>query len=274
MKSKELLVLIIAALFMSGCNGCKKSENSDLSHAVSPSADIRSEKAEAPVLKKQPFAIMSVSPKDNEKEALFDQPVVVTFNKDFSAKDISKKIVVMSQLGDRVKGTVSCHDNILTFKPDPQFGGGQTYLIVVKKGIKSSSGDILEKDYNWRFETVLAKLPKIRVFNGDSIILSDVAGYDFFDQSISSSSDPVQFKVRNEGVKPLSVNSISFTSGDIAQFSINAPKLPVTLQPKESLVFSALFTPQSAGKKIVKVRIKNSDEDFGNFNFTMTGKGI
>lgn len=276
MRTKNLFILTILFALLTGCDGCKGKKAPEAPHdsAVSPSAAVENKTPDAVAEKKTPFKMVSVSPKDNEKEAVFDQPVIISFNKSLSGKDISKKIIVSTQTGTRIKGSASLDDNKIIFKPDTPFAGGTAYLAILKKGLKSAEGEVISSDYTWHFETVLAKLPKIRVFSGDSIILSDVAGFDFFDQTVSSPSDPVQFKVKNEGVKPLIINSIVFTSGDMSQFVINAPRLPLTLPPKEALTFSALFKPETAGKKVVKVRINNSDEDFGNFNFIMTGKGI
>jgi hypothetical protein len=274
MSVKELFVLTVLFTFLTGCDGCKGNKIPVTPSVSSPSATVKEKTDQAHTEKNEPFKMTSVSPKDNEGEAIFDQPVVVSFNKTLNAKDISKKLIVATQTGTRIKGNITCEDNKLIFKPESPLAGSSVFLAILKKGISSLDGETLKSDYNWRFQTVFAKLPKIRVFSGDSIILSDIAGFDFFNQEISSSSDPVSFKVQNEGVKPLVINSIVFLSGDTSQFVITAPQLPVTLAPKEAFTFSALFKPQTAGKKVVKVRIKNSDEDFGNFNFIMTGRGI
>ncbi|HEY1407095.1 MAG TPA: Ig-like domain-containing protein [Spirochaetota bacterium] len=277
---KQYLVIgmVLGSLsFASGCvRGCSsstndekgKSPNVSLSNNNPAPASNDTEKIIRPVVKE-------ISPVAGMMDAVINDPITATFNEPIDEKSITPgAFTLVSENGEKIEGSIQYKNSVMEFKPKKMLDYKTGYKATVRRTIKDPAGHSLEKDVVWKFTTSESVGPKLRIKNGDSIILSDITGYDFYEQKIAEQSEPAAFTLRNEGSSNLVIKSIAFASGDFAQFMLNAPSLPVTIPPKSEVQINVVFKPESAGKKTAVLKIKSNDETIGFFHLLMTGKGI
>jgi len=218
--------------------------------------------------------VKECAPPRGKDDVVINDPIAVVFNEPINAETVKDMFSVVSEMGETLSGKVICKDNIVMFKPEKDLEYGMHYTVRLKKKVADMSGNRIAKDVVWDFSTNQAIMARLRVINGESIILSDITGYDFFEQEVKVSTDPVPFTLRNEGNANLVIKSISFSSGDAGQFAIATPSLPVTLLPNKEIHIAVVFTPQSSGKKTAILKIRSNDSVMGFFHLLMTGKGI
>ena len=233
-----------------------------------PSADVPSSET------KKPLIILERTPSPGKNDAVINDPVAVVFSEEIDAKTAEGAFTLMTDKREKIAGHVLCKDDTVVFKTDNNLEYGVKYKVRVSRKITGRNGGKIPKDIEWNFATNQAIMARLRVENGDSIILSDITGYDFNDQEINVSTLPVPFTLRNQGNAKLVIKSIELSAGDASQFVLAKPALPVTLEPDKEIKISVVFIPRSEGTKTAVLNIKSNDGVMGFFHLLMTGKGI
>lgn len=282
----SILISVAVLLFHSGCGkkpvvpgqgnggGKKQTISQEADSAVKKSgtgvssAEVQSSES------KKPLKVLERTPSPGKNDVVINDPIAVVFSEAVDAKTADGAFSVISDKGEKIAGHVICKGDTVIFKTDNDLEYGVKYRVRVSRKISGKNGARISKDIEWNFATNQAIMARLRVKNGDSIILSDITGYDFYDQEINMSTQPVPFTLRNEGNAKLVIKSIEFSSGDANQFMLSRPALPVTLEPDKEIRISVSFTPRTGGKKTAVLKIKSNDGVMGFFHLLMTGKGI
>jgi hypothetical protein len=261
-------------------SGCKKNESISSEQGKKTNATVmQDKKSDDPLINNtvkdttRP-KVKECSPPKGKDDVVINDPIAVVFNEPINEETVKDMFLVVSESGETLSGKVICKDSTVMFKPDKDLEYGMHYTVRLKNKVADMSGNRIAKDVVWDFSTNQAIMARLRVINGESIILSDITGYDFFEQEVKVSTDPVPFTLRNEGNANLVIKSIAFSSGDAGQFAIATPSLPVTLLPNKEIHIAVVFTPQSSGKKTAILKIRSNDGVMGFFHLLMTGKGI
>ncbi len=128
--------------------------------------------------------ISSVSPSDGATDVSIDTTITATFNEDMDDTTITTSTFTVSDGTNHVNGTVSYTAGTATFTPDNHLDEGGNYTATITTDVKNQSGDALDSDYTWSFETDEDLSPKVtEVSPGNDAI--DVAG----NSSISATFD-------------------------------------------------------------------------------------
>jgi hypothetical protein len=119
-----------------------------------------------------------------------------------------------------------------------------------------------------------AALPQMQVMRGSTAISNgDSNARDFGNVLVGDSSTPSTFTIENNGDADLHIQSISFISGDVGDFSYNDSSMSSTISPGGSTSFSVTFTPTGTGSKSATLSIENDDPFRDPYSFTVWGLG-
>jgi hypothetical protein len=119
-----------------------------------------------------------------------------------------------------------------------------------------------------------AALPDMRVMRGSTAIPNgDPNAQDFGNVLVGDSSTPTTFTIENNGDADLHLQSISFISGDVSDFSYDDGSTSSTVSPGGSTSVSVTFTPTGTGSKSVTLSIENDDPFKDPYSFTVWGLG-
>ena len=85
----------------------------------------------------------------------------------------------------------------------------------------------------------------------------------------------VDFTIENQGEEDLLISGVMLSAGDTQDFDLDTQSLAPRLESLYTSFFSVRFDPLSAlGARTCDVTINSSDEDAGEFTFSVTGSGM
>ena len=97
---------------------------------------------------------------------------------------------------------------------------------------------------------------------------STVIAYGDFPSGAASAAGT--FTVRNRGLDPLILSSVSVLGGTPGDYTLNTSRMLTSIPFLGSTTFSVSFTPVALGNRNTTLRIANSDVTEGNFDITLT----
>ncbi len=104
-----------------------------------------------------------------------------------------------------------------------------------------------------------------------AVTLAPSGHHDFGSVAAGVKSAPQSFAVRNEGGSSIDLASATIVGADLDQFSLSGEDCSgSTLDPGDECVVRIRFTPDSAGTKTARLRVKG---DAGTFSAALTGIG-
>ncbi len=97
---------------------------------------------------------------------------------------------------------------------------------------------------------------------------------DFGDVLLGESAED-SVVVSNEGNADLEISDLAIGGDNAEDFAIqNAPSLPATLAPEDSLTLVVAFTPSAAGSRAATLTIESDDADEGSVEVALSGNGV
>ena len=168
---------------------------------------------------------------------------------------------------------------------------GQTDVPAGLTGVKmvamgSNSCTALKYDgtlVNWGYSST-SWLPVPAGFNGKGAhALSKVGSHiltlvssniEFGETSTGTSSVRKTVTIRNHGVAPLDIATISLVGLDPNDFTLDLPGLPISVAPGGQTSIDVRFTPTDVGGKSATLRILNNDPDKNIFHIVLNGTGL
>jgi hypothetical protein len=119
-----------------------------------------------------------------------------------------------------------------------------------------------------------AALPDIGVVKaGTPIDNGSPNGHDFGPVLEYNTSQPVTFTIENSGTAALSIETMSFVSGDLSDFSYDDGSTSPSVLPGESTTLDLFFSPTVTGSRSATFSIENDDPDGDPYTFTVWGYG-
>ncbi len=103
---------------------------------------------------------------------------------------------------------------------------------------------------------------------------SGQASIHFGDAATGSGGSAETVAIRNVGTAALELSAILLSAGSTADFSLDAPELPVVLQVDQSISFEVGFLPVSPGSRVATLRILSNANSAGTFEITLTGQAL
>ncbi len=100
------------------------------------------------------------------------------------------------------------------------------------------------------------------------------AGIVFGNVHVGAASMAQMLTVVNNGYTDLHVTGMFVAGMNAADFTLTAPKLPVTVGPNSSLTYPLAFTPMGAGPRSAIITIVSDDPMTPTATFTASGQGI
>ncbi len=91
---------------------------------------------------------------------------------------------------------------------------------------------------------------------------------------LAATSPPQTFAIKNTGLVPLSITSISVTGGNAADFSLDTSTALTSVPPDGQTTFTATFTPGARGLRQTTLRISNNDPGQSVYDLTLKGTGL
>ena len=152
---------------------------------------------------------------------------------------------------------------------NPSFEGYKSGTVTVE------SDDPDENPYTFTIEGYGTPIPvpDITVEKQSIVIPNGSQGHDFGTVLIGDSSIPIQMTIQNEGTADLVLDSISFVSGEVSDYTVDDTGTIYIISPEGSTTFNLTFSPLSPGPRTATIAIENNDEDSDPFTFTVTGVG-
>ena len=86
-------------------------------------------------------------------------------------------------------------------------------------------------------------------------------------------AEPVPVTISNEGGATLTVSSIELSGTGSSAFSSEAPAVPLSLEPGESITFDVGFTPAAWVEYAIELQVKSDDPDEGKVKVPTLGHG-
>ncbi len=80
-----------------------------------------------------------------------------------------------------------------------------------------------------------------------------------------------QYVIQNTGLLPLTVNSITFTGINPADFTVSSITFPKIISANSSTTFYVVFTPSAFGVRSAVVHVNNTDCNEGDYDFLVQG---
>jgi hypothetical protein len=118
-----------------------------------------------------------------------------------------------------------------------------------------------------------AALPDMRIVkSGTAVENGSANAHDFGSVLEGDTSQPVTFTIENHGTAALSIESTSFVSGDLSDFSYDGSASP-SVSPGGSTTFSLVFSPTVTGIRSATFSIENDDPGDNPYTFTVWGQG-
>jgi len=105
-------------------------------------------------------------------------------------------------------------------------------------------------------------------------LISGAASIHFGDAAMGTSGDVQTVVIRNIGTAVLELTSISLFAGNVGDFFLNVPALPVVLQVDQSVSFAVTFAPVAADSRVATLRILSNAVASSPFNITLTGQAL
>lgn len=96
----------------------------------------------------------------------------------------------------------------------------------------------------------------------------------FNDQVVSTTSASKTFTLKNLGVTPLLISSVTTTGGNNGEFSVNTSAMASGIPANGQTTFSVSFTPSVVGPKSTTLRITSNDADESVFDVSLQGNGV
>jgi hypothetical protein len=117
-------------------------------------------------------------------------------------------------------------------------------------------------------------LPEMRITKGGILISNGATdAHDFGTVLEGESSSPVVFTIQNNGDSDLLIGSISFSSGDTSDFTLDDSSTDTVVPAGGNTSFGISFTPAGSGVKSVTPSIDSSDPWINPYLFTVSGEG-
>lgn len=122
---------------------------------------------------------------------------------------------------------------------------------------------------------VLKEVPEMELTEAGAAVMSAQPlnfGEAFLDQPPATRT----FTLRNAGLKPLTVSGLSMSGSASADFTlVNAPELPLTLQPGSAAVtLTVAFTPHGTGLRQGTWNLQSNDDRQPDLQISLTGQGV
>lgn len=108
--------------------------------------------------------------------------------------------------------------------------------------------------------------PKIEIQQNTEILIN--GGYSLPFNSAVSTTTPIDFTLKNIGLSTLTINSITISGPNAADFIVVSPSTPTTINNSSSQTMTINFTPSASGTRVAQVTI-NSDDAYGDDNFVI-----
>lgn len=105
-------------------------------------------------------------------------------------------------------------------------------------------------------------------------LISGAASIHFGDAAVNTNGGVQTVVIRNTGTAALNLTSISLLSGDVSEFSLDAPPLPSVLQVDQTVAFNVAFAPVAAGSRVASFRILSNAVASSPFDITLTGQAL
>lgn len=87
-------------------------------------------------------------------------------------------------------------------------------------------------------------------------------------------NNTVSFTLKNSGNSgALTINNITFSGNAAAEYSVNSPSLPISINPLQETTLTILFTPNSAGTRLAQMIINSNDNTITNYTINLYGVG-
>jgi hypothetical protein len=100
------------------------------------------------------------------------------------------------------------------------------------------------------------------------------ATFAFGNQFTGSNSQPKVVTIKNTGLAPLTISSVSRTGGNTADFSLNLAGMLTNVPAGGQTTFAVTFNPAAPGARATTLTILCNDADEGTNNFALTGTGL
>ncbi len=176
---------------------------------------------------------------------------------------------------------VNSSDFVVTTQPDPSIaqGGSDTFIVTFTPSaggtrtarLQIANDDSDENPFNINLSGSGILAPEIEVLD-DSVELTDNASTIAFGSVDNGSLSTRVITIRNAGSAALTGISLSFFSGDSAQFQYGT--VASSVSAGQQITFNLSFFPQSAGAKSTILRIASSDSNENPFDIILTGTGV
>jgi hypothetical protein len=119
-----------------------------------------------------------------------------------------------------------------------------------------------------------AALPDIRIVkSGTPIDNGSPNGHDFGTVLVGDASPPVTFTIENQGDAALHMESISFVSGNLSDFSYDDGSMSSSISPGGSTTFTLTFAPTVTGSRSATFAVESDDPYKDPYTFTVWGQG-
>lgn len=161
-------------------------------------------------------------------------------------------------------------------------GGSETFTITytsIEIGQFSGSISVYSNDpddnpftFSVRGEAALPDMQVVR--SGTPIPSGSANAYNFGSVLVGDPSPPVIFTIENDGDAALFIESMSFVSGDVSDFSYDDASISSPVLPGGSTTFTLTFTPTVSGSLSATLAIENDDPYKDPYTFTVWGQGV
>jgi len=164
---------------------------------------------------------------------------------------------------------------------DISSNGSETFTVTFSPsglGLSSAAITIINNDPDENVFTFYIQgrtaLPDIRILKGATPITNgEPDAHDFGTVLIGDWSLPVMFTIENNGEADLLIGSISFSDGNIADFTLDDSLTSYTISPGSSSSFSIVFMPTDSAHRWATISIANNDTLKDPYTFTVEGMG-
>lgn len=105
-------------------------------------------------------------------------------------------------------------------------------------------------------------------------LIGGAASIHFGDAAVNTNGGVQTVVIRNTGTAALNLTSIALVSGDVGEFALDVPPLPLVLQVDQTVAFNVSFAPVAAGSRVATFRILSNAVASSPFDVTLTGQAL
>lgn len=242
--NKKLLMALFLAAFISGCDGCGRSNGSGSAVGTTgdtagdtsgnTTGDIAGNTADTAALA---LTVSSTNPVDQATDVAINRKIVATFSEEVDPVTVSSTSFLVTEPGlTSVAGTVGMDaaNHIATFTPSENLATGTLLTVTINREVEGLTGNVLASDYVWTFTTgETADTTAPTVSSTDPVDLdTDVAVNKNMAVSFSEGMDPLTiddttFLVTGPGSSPVA-GTVGY-AGNVATFNPDSDLSPNTL---------------------------------------------